>query len=99
MLRNMIFPYTSTQFKPGGIWDQNYTGKDRPIKKVLHRILRQVCMLRLKYRFFYLPLDYYLFKKWQQMARKDELVGQITSVQKPQQDPLISKIVTVEPAC
>ncbi len=99
MLRNMIFPYTSIQFRPGGVWDQNYDGKHKFIKQVLHRFIRQVCFLRLKYRFFYLPFDYYLFKKWQQKARKDDLVGQIAPDQNSQKDLVASKLTTVEPAC
>lgn len=79
MLRNMIFPYTSQQFKPNGIWDKNYNGAHKNIKRVMHRTLRAICLLRLKYRFFYLPIDYYLFQKWQQLTKRNELVGQLNT--------------------
>lgn len=77
MLRNMIFPYTSYQFKPGGIWDNNYAGKYKQIKKIFHRMLRMICLFRLKYRFFYLPVDYIIFQAWQRHMKKYELVGKI----------------------
>lgn len=77
MLRNMVFPYTSYQFRPDGIWDQNYKGAHKPIKRVFHRILRAISLFRLNQNFFALPIDYYLFQKWQQLMKKDELVGQI----------------------
>jgi len=80
MLRNMIFPYTSAQFKDGGIWDKNYNGSHKSIKKVMHRLLRVICKLRLKYRFFYLPIDYHLFQKWQQITKKGVLVGAQSNV-------------------
>ena len=77
MLRNMIFPYVSIQFSPGGTWDKNYQGKYKSIKKIFHKIIRQISLFRLNHRFFYIPLDYYLFKIYQKNTKFKQLVGQI----------------------
>ena len=94
MLRNMIFPYTSNQFRAGGIWDNNYSGNYKFVKRIFHRILRMVCLFRLNYRFFFLPIDYYLFKKWQQWTKSNKLVGQITT--ENQKESVVTKLLTVE---
>jgi len=77
MLRNMVFPYTSIKFRSNGNWDKNYKGKYKLIKKIFHRMLRKISFLRLKYRFFYIPIDYYFLKTWQKIMNKNKLVGQL----------------------
>lgn len=55
-LNRFIFPYVSNQFTVD--WEKNYNGKWKWLKRQLHRLFCFTANMRLKFRFFYFPIEY-----------------------------------------
>lgn len=55
-LNKFIFPYVSNQFYVG--WEKDYNGKWKWLKRQLHRLFCFTANLRLKFKFFYFPVEY-----------------------------------------